>query len=504
MSFISAGFFLILAITAFVYYLVPKKYQWIVLLIMSISFYTASQTKFLFYILFTGLSTYVAGVRIGLSVSKKRRKMWLLLALFSNFGILVALKYLNFFVENLNALLSVVPGSTPIHPFTLLLPLGVSFYTFQSMSYVIDVYQKKYEYEKNPFKILLFTSFLPQLLQGPIGRYDRLAPQYFNGQKFDLKQVEYGVQRILWGLGKKMIIADRANAVVTSIFSRLDIYQGAYIVLGLLMYSVELYCDFSGGIDVVIGAAEVFGIKFDENFRQPYFSKDIGEFWRRWHITLGTWMKDYIFYPFSISKHMLTFGKWCRKKFGKNIGKVVPIAIANLLVFFVVGVWHGANWKYILYGVYNGVIIAASALLKPVYGKCRTALHINVKSKGWMGFQMLRTFILVNISWFFDICKDAGEAFYAFGLMFKNFNVQALFTGNLLKMGLNLRDYKVLGIGLLILLISSIMKERGINLRDFVADRPLPVRWALYFILVFATAPFGFVGAGSNFIYAQF
>lgn len=184
-----------------------------------------------------------------------------------------------------------------------------------------------------------------------------------------------------------------------------------YVIVALLTFSILEYCDFSGGIDVVIGVSELFGIRLDENFRQPYFSKSIGEFWRRWHITLGTWMKDYIFYPFSISKKMLAFGKKAKKIFGKKTGKILPICAANLLIFFVVGVWHGAAWKYIIYGLYNGLIIAASNLLKPYYAKWAAVCHVNTESRGWKTFQIFRTFILVNIGWLFDACATATTAF---------------------------------------------------------------------------------------------
>ena len=314
----------------------------------------------------------------------------------------------------------------------------------------------------------------------------------------------YGAQRIAWGLAKKLILADRAYVFSKAVFADLNTYSGMYVIVALLTFSIYEYCDFSGGIDVVIGVSELFGIRLDENFRQPYFSKSIGEFWRRWHITLGTWMKDYIFYPFSISKKMLAFGKKAKKIFGKKTGKILPICVANLLIFFVVGVWHGAAWKYIIYGLYNGLIIAASNLLKPYYAKWAAVCHVNMESRGWKTFQIFRTFILVNIGWLFDACATATTAFYAMRAVFINFKISILTDGSLYKLGLVKRDWTILIVATIILFISSVMKEKGMSLRDFVAERPLVVRWAVYLILIFATAPFGYVSSSTEFMYAQF
>lgn len=219
----------------------------------------------------------------------KKNKRWvLLLIILLDFGMLAIVKYTDFAIENINVLLGKF-GAEPFGLMNLGLPLGISFFTFQSVSYIIDVYQGKYECEKNIFKMGLFVSFFPQLLQGPIGRYDRLGKQLYEGHSFNLKQVEFGLQRIGWGLFKKLVIADRAAVLVLNVFTNYEMYNGFHYILAVLMYSVDLYMDFSGGIDIVIGAAQMFGITMDENFRQPYFSKSIGEFWRRWHITLGTW-----------------------------------------------------------------------------------------------------------------------------------------------------------------------------------------------------------------------
>lgn len=504
MSFISAGFFIVIAVTAIIYYLVPYKVRWYVLLIMSYAFLLTYGISCIGFLTFSILNTYVFTRIMDTCDSKRIRKRYLILAICLNFGILFFLKYCNFLIININSLFTVTGAGIHINKISLIMPLGISFYTFQNMSYLIDVYHRKYPCEKNILKLALFSGFLPQILQGPIGRFDRLAPQLFGKVEFDIKNVEYGVQRIAWGLAKKLILADRGYVISNTIFSNLNVFSGVHIIVAMLMFSVYEYCDFSGGIDVVIGVAEIFGIKLDENFRQPYFSKSIGEFWRRWHITLGTWMKDYIFYPFSISKPIHRLSKRLQKIFGKTTGRIIPVCLSNILIFFIVGIWHGAAWKYIIYGLYNGIIIAASNLLKPVYGKMFEVTHINSESKAWGAVQVIRTFILVNIGWLFDGCATAGLAFKALGRIFVNFNMSVLSDKSLLKMGLNIRDWKVFGAALIILIIVSVLKEKGVKIRDKVSSMPLVLKWALYIILIFAPAPFGFVGSTTEFMYAQF
>lgn len=504
MSYISAGFLILIAITAIVYYIMPKSCRWVILLAAGVVFYATYGVRYMGYILFTIITTYIFTVQMESAESKTERKRFLIACLLCNFGLLFLMKYLNFTIGNINGLLNLMGVNFTLDKLSLIMPLGMSFYTFQTMSYAIDVYYGKVKPEHNIFKLALFVSFFPQLLQGPIGRFDKLHHQLVEGNDFDITNVEHGLQRMLYGLAKKLVLGDRACIVATTLLTNLDTYTGAHMIAGMLFYSVYIYCDFAGGMDLVIGVAEVFGIRMDENFRQPYFSLSLGEFWRRWHISLGVWMKDYIFYPFSISKPMAKFAKWAKKRFGKQTGRVLPICLANLLIFFIVGVWHGASWKYIIYGLYNGIIIAVSNLLKPLYAKGLKACHINASSWYWKAFSMFRTFVLVNIGWLCDACTSTKEVFKALGNIFIGFDVAKVFDGGLLKMGLNMRDYKVMAVGLVILLFISIAKERGVNIREWLDKRPLVIRWAVYIALVFVTAPFGFVGSTTEFMYAQF
>ncbi|MEG1958145.1 MAG: MBOAT family O-acyltransferase [Lachnospiraceae bacterium] len=508
MSFISMEFLIFVCVAVLGYYLIPKKCQWMWLLAFSYLFYMSVSIKIVFFLLFTTLTTYTAGMLLDRIQStsedklviKKNKRRVIILTLLLNFGMLAFLKYANFAIDNVNAIFN----SNFIHR-NLLLPLGISFYTFQSMGYILDVYWGKYKPERNPFRFALFVSFFPQLLQGPIGRFDRLAHQFFETHTFDLTRIQLGLQLMLWGYFKKIVIADRAATVVNKVFSEYTNYTGMTVVIAVLLYSVQLYADFSGGMDVVMGVAELFGIRLDANFKRPYFATSITDFWHRWHITLGTWMKDYVFYPLSLSKWMNRFGKKTKKIFGKKTGRVIPVALANVVVFLIVGVWHGAAWKYIAYGLYNGLIIAISNLIAPLYKKGFAISHINEKSRIWKLFQILRTFILVNISWYFDMAVSLTAAFVMMKNTVKNFTFSTLTDGSLLMLGLDKKDYVILILGCLVWFVISFLQEKGVSIRESVGAKPLVLRWGLYIALLFSIPAFGYVMVTTGgFIYAQF
>ena len=356
---------------AAVYHLCPAKIRWVVLLLASYGFYASRSLAGLPFILATTGTTWLAALaiaRIGESgkarlkaaekerkkairaAARRRQRAVMLAALLLNFGLLAVLKYTDD-----------VRGWFGASPLGLLLPLGISFYTFQSMGYLLDVYNGKYAPQKNPARFALFVSFFPQVIQGPIGRYDQLEKQLEDGGQVDVPRA---FLLMLWGLAKKMVIADRALPMVSAVFDAPGgTWGGAMAVVGVLAYSVQQYCDFSGGIDLVAGIAELFGIRLAENFRRPYFAVSLGDFWRRWHISLGAWMRDYVFYPFALSRPVSRLSKAAKGRFGAAFARALPAALGNILVFALVGVWHGATSNYILWGLYNGVILAVTALL---------------------------------------------------------------------------------------------------------------------------------------------
>ena len=539
MSFLSMKFLLFLAAAVAGYYVIPKQLQWVWLLIFSYIFYLASGPAAVVFILTTTATTFLGGLWLehtdralacaldrtlardpdrlrrpanpqqplspdekkALKARFKQRKKWITaLVLFVNFGILAALKYRNFAADNMNLLFG-----THFSSAKLLLPLGISFYTFQSMGYLIDVYRGKYAPDRNPFRFALFVSFFPQILQGPIGRYDRLASQLYGQKSFSLTRIERGLQLMLWGYFKKIVIADRAAVVVSEVFGNYQSYGGILVMAGVLCYSLQLYGDFSGGMDVIMGAAECFGISLDANFKRPYFARSISDFWHRWHITLGTWMKDYVFYPFSLSKGMNKLGKYCKKHFGKHVSRVLPVCIANLLVFFLVGVWHGPAWKFIVYGLYNGIIIAAGNLLAPIYTQMARKLHIPAESSPWTAVRILRTFLLVNISWYFDMAESLGAALAMMKNTVAGFTLSALTDGSLLRLGLDLKDCGALALSCVVLFTVSLLQENHVSMRDALAAKPLAARWCVYLMLLFSIPLLGQITmTGGGFIYAQF
>ena len=510
MSLISTEFLTFVTVAIIGYYLIPKKYQWVWLLAFSYIYYASSGMKYLVFLLYTTVVTYgtarlIYGADLKFVEQKEKiktyKKSLLILSLILDFGMLAVLKYTNFTIENINILFH-----TDIRMMKLLLPLGISFYTFQSAGYVLDVYWKRCEPEKSIFRFALFVSFFPQILQGPIGRYSRLAHQLYEEHSFDYIQIERGIQRILWGFFKKMVIADTAAVFVDAIFDSYQKYNGLAII-GVLAYSAQLYGDFSGGIDVVIGIASMFGIEMDENFKRPYFSVSITDFWHRWHITLGTWMKDYLFYPLSLSKGMCKFGKTAKKAFGKNYGRALPICVANIVVFLVVGVWHGAAWKFIVYGLYNGLIIGFSGLMAKNYRDWKKRYGIDDKSNGWHIFQIIRTFLLVNISWFFDRADTIPQAL----TMMKN-AVTVWRPAQLLdiRIGASGPVYTLMAIGILVFscvvqFIVSLYQEKGVQIRESIAGKPRLVRWILYMALILSLSAIGLPpNTAGGFIYAQF
>lgn len=525
MLFTSHNFIIFILLLFIIYYLIPKRFQWVLLLLASYIFYYFAGIRYLIYILFTTVSSYLITRKITSqkelqeaylkerketltreekkeykAVMKSRRFRWLLLCLFLNFGILAVLKYSDFAIYNINMIFN-----QELSFFQFILPLGISFYTFQTMGYVIDVYREKYPAERNLFRLALFISFFPQLIQGPISRFDDLKETMFKKHSFDGQNISFGATRILWGYFKKLVIADRLLIAVNTIIGDPDKYQGAYVLLGMFFYAIELYSDFTGGIDITIGIAEVLGIRIKENFIRPYFSKSIVEYWRRWHISLGTWFKEYLFYPISVCKPMLNLSKTSRARFGENIGKRIPVYIATLLVWFTTGFWHGGSWNFIVWGLANGVIILISQECAPLYAKFHQRCQVE-HTFYYRLFQIARTFWLMSFLRTFDCYRDVSTTLRMYGSIFTNLNLGELLRSGFMGLGLKLSDYIVLILAVLTVLTVSLIQRRG-SVRVKLSAKPVLVRYTVYFLLFFSILIFGAYGIGydaSQFIYSQF
>lgn len=530
MFFTSYEFIGFIAVLFCVYYCVPKGMQWPLLLAASYIFYFLAGPEYLLYILATTVTIYLTACLIGRNMLrqeayikehkaelsredkkqyKKRQKSvrfrFLLIGILCNIGILAVVKYTNFFIANWNGILTAMGKSGQLSFLTLALPMGISFYTFQAVGYLVDVYRGTVQAERNPFKLALFISFFPQLIQGPISRFQDLSQTLYGEHRFDSRTVCRGLQRMLWGYFKKMVIADRILTGVQVISGDVGVYHGAYAFVGMLFYTLELYADFTGGIDITIGIAEVMGIRVQENFHSPYFSKSLKEYWRRWHISMSTWFKDYIFYPISICKPMQKFTKFSRRHFGDAVGKRLLVYLASLTVWFATGFWHGASWNFIVWGLANAVILLISEELEPLYAGFHARVH--VRERAWYRlFQAGRTFLLVcclNMFDYYTSLKETGRAFIS---MFTTKNWHILWDGSLLELGLTGLDYGVLAAGTGLLLLVSLMQRKG-GVRERISGKPYPVRFVIWYGLLLAVLLMGAYGIGydaNQFIYNRF
>ena len=504
MSLVSNLFIIFVMAAVLFYYLTPGKYRWIILLCFSFIYYLAGGVRYLFFILYSIVVVYLFGRWIDYLQEKgaeaKVQKRVITFGIIMSFLMLGIVKYTGFFVDTLNQIFKInIPG------ITIMFPLGISFYTFQSVGYLLDVYWKKAKAEKNIFRFALFISFFPQLMQGPIGNFGRLAPQLTKEHRFSWDSISEGLSRIVIGYAKKLIIADWAGVFADAVWDDPDAYNGM-VLLGLVFYGIQLYADFSGGMDVVIGIGRLFGIEMDENFRQPYLAVSMADFWKRWHITLGDWMMNYVFYPVSLSGWMMKFSSWSKKAFGKKMGRVVPIALADLIVFFLVGIWHGASWKYVVYGLLNGGIIAFSELMGGTYRNWKKALHISGKETWFHIFQIVRTYIIVNLRWFYDRSDTLAEGNYLVKQAFTHFDWSQILE---VEAGSRGTEYVpqaliILAIGCIIMVTAGTLKERGIDIRKKILSFPAPVSAAIYIMIFLMIGLFGCTAAPKGFIYAQF
>ena len=495
MSLTSTFYIIFLGISLAVYYAVKAKYRRIVLLCASIFFYVTFSPAAIIYVLISSASVYMSAKALEKKDDDKiARRRIIIATIILNMGILAYTKYRM-------PLYSLFGISDKLLSHSVLVPIGISYYTFQLTGYLLDVYWRRIKAENNYLKILLFTIYFPQIMQGPISRYKDLS-KFFDNVKYDFYNIKYGIQLIIWGCFKKLVIADTIAVAAGEVLDNPEVHTGVTVVVGLLAYSVELYMDFSGGIDVIRGTSQCFGIELAQNFKRPYFAESIQDFWRRWHITLGTWMKDYLFYPMALSKPMVKLCKKCQIIMGRKMGRKIPICLENIVVFFVVGIWHGPSMHFIVYGLYNGIIIAISTLLEPVYDKLYDLTHINRASYGMKLFRIIRTFILVNIGWYFDDVNSVKDSYILFKNTFLHNNT---FYDGVTYLGLFKYQYVYVAIGLLLVFAVSIMQERGIEVRKRIDTLPYIVKMGIWIAVIFMIPIMGYdPSVASGFMYANF
>lgn len=493
------------------YYVLPVKRRWMALLGGSYLFYYLSSGRLLFFLLLTTLSVYAGAlalereqaafdaIRKGLekeerkakkALMTRRKKRIVLLMVLINVGLLALLKYYHFFSENINALAKGLNLGQPLPALALVMPLGISFYTLSAVGYVVDVYRGQCAAEHHIGRLALFLSLFTNIVEGPISRYGQLAGQAFEGHRLDYRKITFGMQLMIWGMFKKIVLADRAAIFVSAVFDAPASCGGGTVVLAMFVYTLQIYADFSGCMDIVRGSAALFGIDLAVNFERPFFSKSIGEFWRRWHMTLGAWFKDYIFIPVTLSKTNMKIGRWAKKHLGAYLGQVLPTAFALFFVWLANGLWHGADWKYVAYGMYYYALTLLGLLLKPVIFRFYERTGIKKDGRWWRLFLMVRTFLIVNVGMLLFRANDLKT----FAAMFVS-----MFTGtkgHWLELGLDRQDFAVLAAGTVILLAIGLLQEKGWQIREKAAGLALPLRWSFYIAAIVAIVIFGAYGSG--------
>lgn len=437
------------------------RWQNILLLVSSYIFYGWWDWRFLFLIFFSTCIDFVVGILLPKEEDQIKRKLWLWLSIISNLGILVGFKYFNFFIENFTSAFSIFGYHLDSWSLSIILPVGISFYTFQTLSYTIDVYKKTIKPTENFISFAAYVSFFPQLVAGPIERAGNLLPQFDAVRKFDYHTATEGLKQILWGLFKKVVIADNCAEYVNLAFENPHEHSSSVLVLGAILFAIQIYCDFSGYSDMAIGTAKLFGFSLMQNFAYPYFSRDIAEFWRRWHISLSTWFRDYVYVPLG----------------GSRVRKLLKVRNI-LIVFLLSGFWHGANWTFIFWGLLNALYFLPISLT----GKNRQHLS-NVENQNFLPslsqfVLILKTFILTVLAWIFFRSESMSHAVLYLSEMWslEIFSVPRLDT---------LLSTKLLLMFILLMFgVEWYAKNKEFGLSLFASSRSPIIRWAFYSFLI--------------------
>jgi len=482
MLFNSIGFAVFLPLVFILYWYATKgnlKLQNILLLIASYYFYACWDWRFLFLLIFSTFLDYFTGQKIFLAKNLAHKKIWLWISIIINLGFLGVFKYYNFFIQSFEAALNSMDVSINLYTLQVILPVGISFYTFHGISYVVDIYNNKIQPENNFINYSVFVSFFSLLVAGPIERATHLLPQITKRREFNYAFAIDGLRQILWGLFKKIVIADNCAEFANTIFNNSESLPGSTLVLGTFFFAVQIYCDFSGYSDIALGTAKLFGIELLRNFAFPYFSRDIAEFWRRWHISLSSWFRDYLYIPLGGSKG----GNWMKVR-------------NTFIIFIVSGFWHGANWTFIIWGLLNAIYFLPLLFTN----KNRINLDIVAKGKLLPSFKefmsILLTFILTLFAWIFFRAENLSHAIQYIGTIFST----SLFTMPTFEnSGFAL---VILALTVLFFIIEWLGRENHYALAHIGKHLNKPFRFAFYYALVFAIFWFG--GNEQQFIYFQF
>ena len=478
MLFNSINFAIFLPIVFLLYWFVAKnnlKFQNVLLLVASYYFYACWDFRFLFLLIFSTLLDYYSGIKIENSTSEKNRKFWFWLSIGINLGFLGVFKYYNFFVDSIQDVVSVFGHKIDMWTIKVILPVGISFYTFHGLSYVIDIYKKRIVAERNFINYAVFVCYFPLLVAGPIERATHLLPQIKKKRTFNYSQAVDGLRQILWGLFKKIVIADNCAEYANLIFNTSDDYSGSTLIMGALFFTFQIYGDFSGYSDIALGTSRLFGMELLKNFNFPYFSRDIAEFWRRWHISLSSWFKDYLYIPL-----------------GGSVGGLKMKIRNTFIIFLVSGFWHGANWTFIVWGALNALYFLPSLLSKT------NRNHMEIVAYN-SRFPSVKEFLSILIT--FGLTVFAWIFFRANSLTHAITYIKQIFTSKLLSLP-EIRPTHIIVLIVVFILIEWVGRRNNFAIEKLFIEDSVFVRWGFYIVLVMAI--FIFSTKEQEFIYFQF
>ncbi|MBW8049758.1 MAG: MBOAT family protein [Cytophagales bacterium] len=484
MLFNSLQFLIFLPAVIIIYFSIPYKWRWLLLLIASYYFYMCWKVEYIILIIISTLIDFYAGIQMGKIKEKHKRRKYLYVSLLTNLGLLFGFKYFNFFSENVQQVFDYFNIFYNVPLFNVLLPVGISFYTFQTLSYTIDIYNGKAEPQTNLGIFALYVSFFPQLVAGPIERSQRLLPQFFQKFDFDYDRVKSGLLLMLWGFFKKLVIADSIARFVDTVYNNPEASDGITTLLATYFFGFQIYCDFSGYSDIAIGAALIMGYKLMENFRRPYFSQSIGEFWKRWHISLSTWFRDYFYIQLGGNRVV----KW---RWYYNL----------IVVFLVSGLWHGANWTFLIWGGLHGFYLVFSLMTLKVRNTFTSFIGLDRIPALNRLISIFITFNLVMFAWIFFRSNSLSDALIIISniaqtkISFSLFNQAMLSFGRL--------DFLISIAAILLMEVIHIVQENKPNIRLRLSNKPVLLRWGIYTFLVMTIILFGKFGKQA-FIYFQF
>lgn len=493
MIFNSVSYLLFFPIVVLFYFALPYKMRNFWLLVVSYFFYMNWNAKYAILLAGSTLVTFVCSLMVSHFRDQDRPVLakWSLAGSFViNIGILFIFKYSGFFAENINRLIGALGQGERIAALDVVLPVGISFYIFQALSYTMDVYRGEIKATKNLLRYALFVSFFPQLVAGPIERSKNLLAQFEERHKFDVDRVRSGLLTMLWGLFMKIVIADNLSGIVTNIYENYLAYSGVEIILATVLFAFQIYCDFGGYSYIAIGSARVLGFKLMDNFDCPYLATSVSDFWKRWHISLTSWFRDYLYIPLG----------------GNRKGKVRKY-INIMIIFLVSGLWHGANWTYVVWGGLNGLYLVAEQLSEPLRFKIREVFRVDVSRFSYRFFAGLGTFALVDISWMFFRAESFSQVFGMLRQIKANFGLPRLFGYAIEGWGLDTATLLALTLAFLLLFVVDVCRYKGLKMNQIILRQGAPFRYFVYGGLLLMIMFFGIYGyeyAQTAFIYFQF